>query len=68
MILASSDNKNFDELKSELYLFTEEDLRNLPRYHSLNYVKSKDVYARYITKLPSFVSKRTLQNKRPSNK
>lgn len=67
VILAGADKKNFDELKSELYPFTEDDLRNLPRYHSLNYVKCKDGYARFITKLPGDVSKRIRQNKRPSN-
>ncbi len=62
IIIAGSDKKNFDELKSELHPFTEEDLMNLPRYHALNYVKNVNGYARFITKLPGDASKR----KRPS--
>lgn len=58
VLISGCDKKNFDELKSELYPFTEEDLRNLKRYHSLNYVKCKTGYARFITKLPDDVKKR----------
>lgn len=52
MLISGCDKKNFDELKSELAPFEEEDLLNLPRYHSLNLIKCKDGYARFITKLP----------------
>ena len=58
MLISGCDKKNFDELKNELYPFTEDDLRDLPRYHSLNYIKCKDGYARFITKLPGDVKKR----------
>ncbi|MGF9711700.1 hypothetical protein [Paenibacillus naphthalenovorans] len=58
MLIAGCDKKNFDELKSELYPFTGEDLRNLPRYHSMNYVKFAGGYARFITKLPGEVGRR----------
>jgi hypothetical protein len=52
MLIAGCDKKNYDELKSELYPFSSEDLKNLKRYHSLNYIKCKEGYARFITKLP----------------
>lgn len=52
MLIAGCDKKNFDELKEELYPYTAEDLKNLKRFHSLNYIKTKDGYAQFITKLP----------------
>ncbi|GGF88706.1 hypothetical protein [Paenibacillus abyssi] len=52
MLISGCDKKNYEELKSELYPYTEEDLLRLPRFHSLNLVKNKDGYARFITKLP----------------
>lgn len=58
MLVAGCDKKNFEELKDELYPFTAEDLKNLKRYHSMNYVKTKDGYAQFITELPPQVSKR----------
>lgn len=58
MLIAGCDKKNYDELKNELYPYTDEDLQNLPRYHSLNYVKCNDGYARFITKLPGKVENR----------
>jgi hypothetical protein len=61
MLISGCDKKNYDELKNELYPFTEEDLRNLPRYHSLNYIKCEGGYARFITKLPGKVEKRVKQ-------
>lgn len=57
MLISGCDKKNFDELKSELYPYQEEDLLKLPRYHSLNLIKNKDGYARFITKLPRPVSR-----------
>jgi len=53
MLISGCDKKNFEELKSELYPFTEEDLLRLPRYHSMNLIKNKDGYGRFITKLPA---------------
>lgn len=50
MLLSGCDKKNFDELKSELYPYQEEDLLGLPRYHSLNLIKCDSGYGRFITK------------------
>lgn len=52
MLISGCDKKNYEELKSELQPYDEEDLLKLPRYHSLNLIKNKDGYARFITKLP----------------
>lgn len=52
MLIAGCDKKNFSELKEELYPFTAEDLQKLKRFHSLNYIKTKDGYASFITHLP----------------
>lgn len=52
MLISGCDSKNYAELKSELQPFEEEDLLNLPKYHSLNYIKNETGYARFITKLP----------------
>jgi hypothetical protein len=52
MLISGCDKKNFDELRDELYPYQLEDLLHLPRYHSLNLIKSKDGYARFITRLP----------------
>ncbi|WP_078428744.1 hypothetical protein [Alkalihalobacterium alkalinitrilicum] len=62
MLISGCDKKNFKELESELYPFTEEDLLNLKRYHSMNLIKCKDGYGRFITKLPGPVSE---QEKNP---
>jgi ABC-type cobalamin transport system ATPase subunit len=56
MLIAGCDKKNFHELSSELYPFEESDLLKLPRYHSMNLIKNKTGYARFITKLPKPVS------------
>lgn len=52
MLISGCDKKNFDELKSELYPFTEEDLLSLQRYHSLNLIKCNNGYGKFITRLP----------------
>lgn len=52
LLISGCDKKNFLELSSELLPYTEEDLLKLPRYHSLNLIKHKDGYARFITHLP----------------
>lgn len=62
MLISGCDADNYKELKSELYPFTEEQLLQLPTYHSLNYIKTKDGYAQFITKLPPEVSRRTQKN------
>jgi hypothetical protein len=58
ILISGSDSKNYSELKSELYPYVEQDLAALPRYHALHYIKSKDGYARFITKLPGKVENR----------
>jgi hypothetical protein len=56
MLISGCDKKNYDELKSELYPFTEEDLLRLPRYNSMNLIKYSEGYAKFITKLPKPIS------------
>jgi energy-coupling factor transporter ATP-binding protein EcfA2 len=53
MLISGCDKKNFSELRDELYPFEQEDLLRLKRYHSMNLIKNKDGYGRFITKLPS---------------
>lgn len=54
ILISGSDKENYKELKEELSQFGYEleDLMNLPRFHSLNYVKYEKGYAAFITKLP----------------
>lgn len=61
MLIAGCDRDNYSELRSELYPFTEEDLANMKPYYSMNYVKSREGYARFITKLPGRVEDRIKQ-------
>jgi len=61
MLIAGCDKKNYDELKSELYPFTEEDLKHLKAHHSMNYLKTTDGYSCFITQLPGVVGKRVKQ-------
>ncbi|MBO0962405.1 hypothetical protein J1P26_22135 [Neobacillus sp. MM2021_6] len=56
MLIAGCDKENFKELQDELKPYTLEDLMNLKRFHSLNLIKTKDGYGRFITKLPAPVS------------
>lgn len=56
MLISGSDKNNFNELKDELRPFQVEDLLNLPEHHSMNLIKTKDGYGRFITKLPPPVS------------
>lgn len=56
MLISGCDKKNYEELASELYPYTEEDLLNLPRFHSLNLIKCQQGYAKFITKLPKPIS------------
>lgn len=53
MLISGCDKKNYTELKEELYPFTAEDLSNLKRFYSLNCIKYKGGYAKFITKLPN---------------
>lgn len=61
MLLAGCDSKNFDELKTELQPFTVDDLLNMKMFHSLNYMKNKTGYAKFITALPPAVEKRKIK-------
>jgi hypothetical protein len=56
MLISGCDKKNYGELASELYPYTEEDLLGLPRYHSLNLIKCNEGYGKFITKLPKPIS------------
>lgn len=52
MMISGCNIENYKEMKTELYPYTEEDLLNLKRYHSLNYIKTKEGYSSFITALP----------------
>ena len=52
MLISGCDKNNFKELKDELAPFELEDLLKLPQWHSMNLIKCKEGYARFITKLP----------------
>jgi hypothetical protein len=56
MLIAGCDKANFAELSDELKPFVLDDLLNLKRFHSINLIKTKDGYGRFITKLPAPVS------------
>ena len=53
MLISGCDKQNYTELKDELQPYEMEDLLKLPRYHSLNLIKCKEGYAKFITKLPA---------------
>lgn len=61
MLISGCDKKNYEELKSELQPFQEEDLLNLPRYHSLNLIKYEEGHARFITELPKPITGKDVQ-------
>ncbi|KGE16247.1 hypothetical protein [Paenibacillus wynnii] len=52
MLISGCDKKNYAELKDELAPFELEDLLKLPRFRSMNLIKNKTGYARFITTLP----------------
>jgi hypothetical protein len=56
MLLSGCDRDNFRELEALLKPFELESLINLPKYHSMNLIKNKTGYGRFITKLPGPVS------------
>lgn len=58
MLIAGCDKDNYNELKDELKPFTAEDLANMKPYHAMNYVKCREGYSRFITKLPGKVEDR----------
>jgi len=53
MLLSGCDKQNYNELKEELLPYEMEDLLKLPRYNSLNLIKCKEGYSKFITKLPA---------------
>lgn len=52
MLISGADTSNYSELKQQLLPYTEEDIVNLKRYHSLNLIKCNSGYAKFITQLP----------------
>jgi hypothetical protein len=56
MLIAGCDKANFNELQEELKPFELDDLMRLKRFHSLNLIKTKDGYGKFITKLPAPIS------------
>lgn len=52
MLLQGADKKNFNELREELLPYELEDLLKLKQFHSLNLIRYKKGYAKFITKLP----------------
>jgi len=51
MLISGCDKKNHEELAEELKPFDVDDLINLPRFHSMNLIKSSRGYERFITDL-----------------
>jgi hypothetical protein len=66
MLLSGCDSDNFRELEALLKPFELESLINLPKYHSLNLIKNKTGYGRFITKLPAPVNSHKTQSERIS--
>ena len=58
MLIQGCDVANYKELQTELKPFLEEDLMNLDRYQSMNYIKKSNGYAKFITQLPGDVKNR----------
>jgi hypothetical protein len=52
MMLQGCDKKVFDDLKDEMKPFELEDLLNIKQYHSLNLIRTKQGYQKFITALP----------------
>lgn len=57
MMLSGCDKANFQELAENLKPYELESLLNLPVHHSLNLIKNKTGYGRFITKMPAPVDK-----------
>lgn len=53
MLMQGVDKKNFVELEDELYPFTVNDLLNLKQYHSLNLIKTRNGYEKFVSDLYS---------------
>ncbi|MBB6715971.1 hypothetical protein H7E68_14790 [Clostridium gasigenes] len=52
MLISGCNKDNYNELKEELEPYELEDLLNLKPYYSLNLIKSKNGYSKFITELP----------------
>jgi hypothetical protein len=52
MLLQGCDKKVFDELADEMKPFELDDLLHLKQYHSLNLIRTKEGYQKFITHLP----------------
>lgn len=53
MLLQGCDKKVFDELEDEMKPFELDDLLHLKQYHSLNLIRTKEGYQKFITHLPN---------------
>jgi hypothetical protein len=61
MLLSGCDKQNFRELEDNLKPFELESLLNLPEHHSINLIKNKTGYGKFITKLPAPVGEKGVQ-------
>jgi Ni2+-binding GTPase involved in maturation of urease and hydrogenase len=61
MLLSGCDKQNFRELEDNLKPFELESLLNLPEHHSMNLIKNKTGYGKFITKLPAPVGEKGVQ-------
>lgn len=52
MLLQGCDKKVFDELEDEMKPYELDDLLHLKQYHSLNLIRTKEGYQKFITHLP----------------
>lgn len=53
MLLQGCDKKVFDELENEMKPYELDDLLHLKQYHSLNLIRTKSGYQKFITHLPN---------------
>jgi hypothetical protein len=51
MLLQDCDKKVFNDLADEMKPFDLDDLLNLKQYHSLNLIRTKEEYEKFITQL-----------------
>jgi hypothetical protein len=58
MLLSGCNKQNFTELADNLKPFELESLLNLPEHHSMNLIKNKTGYGRFITKMPAPVGEK----------
>lgn len=65
MLVAGSNTDNYKEMSEELAPLTAADLLSMKTYHSMNYIKTADGYASFITELPGKVENRKLKQLPP---